>query len=210
MKLQHEFSVPTDANRAFEALTDVRLLAGCLPGAVVDAVRPDGFDGGVKVKVGPIGMSFSGSGRFVEQDRDSGRIVLSAAGRDRSGGGAQADIHMALHPEGGSTRVTVDTDLDVSGRAAQFGGGVIRDVSNNILRQFTTNLAGRLAGSAPGPVAATGSAAETQAVPTTPTLDLGSLVMAMPATRSVGIPVAAAVGGLLFGYLMGRCAGRSA
>ena len=181
MQLDHEFTVPVPADQAWTVLLDIARIAPCLPGAVIDSVTDTAFSGRVKVKVGPIAISYAGKGHFVERDQAAGRVLIDAAGKETRGSGtAKATIAAQLHDEGTSTRVTVQTDLAITGKPAQFGRGVMVDVGNKLLGQFADCLAERLseAPSVPGieppaeppapgptPVAGEPSAAEPRAVP---------------------------------------------
>ena len=131
-------------------LTDIPRIAPCLPGAELKGVEGDEYKGVVKVKVGPITAQYSGVARFVEQDEAAGRAVLSAEGRDtRGAGNARATITATLTPDGNGTQVSVITDLDVTGRVAQFGRGVLADVSAKLMEQFAECLSGQLGGGEP-------------------------------------------------------------
>lgn len=126
-------------------LTDIPRIAPCLPGAELKSVDGDEYKGVVKVKVGPITAQYSGVARFVEQDQAAGRAVLSAEGRDtRGAGNARATITATLTPDGSGTQVSVVTDLDVTGRVAQFGRGVLADVSAKLMEQFAGCLSEQL------------------------------------------------------------------
>jgi len=141
MELVHAFTVPVPADQAFDLLVDVSRIAPCMPGAIVTSVEGDTFQGGMKVKVGPIAMTFKGEGEMIEIDPLAKRAVLRASGRDAKGnGGAQARVTATLAESNGATTVHVVTDLDVTGKAAQFGGGVMKDISNRLLQQFADNV----------------------------------------------------------------------
>ena len=141
MELVHDFTVPVPADQAWKLLVDVEKIAPCLPGAAVTSVDGDAFEGGMKIKLGPISMTFKGDGELVEKDEAAKRVVLKAKGRDAKGnGGAQATVSATLDEHDGVTDVHVLTDLNVTGKAAQFGGGVMKDVSNRMLGQFADNL----------------------------------------------------------------------
>jgi carbon monoxide dehydrogenase subunit G len=159
MELTHEFTVGVPVARAWEVLTDVELIAPCMPGAELQEVEGDEYRGIVKVKVGPITAQYKGSARFVERDDDGRRAVLRAEGRDTRGqGNANATITATLAPEGDGTHVAVMTDLAVTGRVAQFGRGVLADVSAKLLGQFVSCLEGTvLSGPAQGPGADAGA-----------------------------------------------------
>ncbi len=145
MQLDHEFTVPVPADQAWLVLLDIARIAPCLPGAVIDTVTDEGFAGRVKVKVGPINISYAGHGTFVEKDQAAGRVLIDAAGKETRGSGtAKASIAAQLHDDGASTRVTVQTDLAITGKPAQFGRGVMVDVGNKLLGQFADCLAQRL------------------------------------------------------------------
>lgn len=141
MELTNEFRVEVPVDHAWRTLTDVETIAPCLPGAQLQEVEGDEYRGTVKVKVGPITAQYKGTARFVEQDEATHRAVLEASGRDTRGqGNASATITAVLVPDGDGTKVTVDTDLHVTGRVAQFGRGVLADVSHKILDQFVDQL----------------------------------------------------------------------
>ncbi len=155
MQLDHEFTVPVPADQAWHVLLDIARIAPCLPGAVIDSVTDEGFAGRVKVKVGPINISYAGHGTFVEKDQAAGRVLIDAAGKETRGSGtAKASIAAQLHDEGASTRVTVQTDLAITGKPAQFGRGVMVDVGNKLLGQFADCLAQRLSEAPEHPSAA--------------------------------------------------------
>ncbi|TML38906.1 MAG: carbon monoxide dehydrogenase [Actinobacteria bacterium] len=142
MELTNEFTVGVPVERAWQVLTDVEGIAPCMPGAELQEVAGDEYRGIVKVKVGPITAQYKGAARFVELDERGRRAVLRAEGRDTRGqGNANATITATLVPDGDGTRVSVLTDLAVTGRVAQFGRGVLADVSAKLLGQFVSCLA---------------------------------------------------------------------
>lgn len=217
MELVHDFTVPVGVDRAWEIFTDIKQVVTCMPGASVSSVNGDAFEGGMTVKVGPIGMTFAGEGAFIEKDPDSKRAVIRAGGRDAKGkAGAQALVTASLVERPGATDVHVVTDLNVSGRAAQFGTSVMNDVSNKLLDQFVENLGTRLAGGAgprhaqtPAAVAASGGEASSpigSAFPTSSdsgSLDVVALVFGNEAVKSSARSVLVFVAGCAFGYLWG-------
>ncbi|MGH3341913.1 MAG: SRPBCC family protein [Carbonactinosporaceae bacterium] len=145
MELEHEFVVPVPVADAWKVLLDVERVAPCMPGATLDSSEGDEFTGRVRVKVGPITVTYRGSARFSEQDEAARRVVIDANGREARGSGtARATVRAQLHDEGSSTRVTVTTDLTVTGRPAQFGRGVMAEVGNKILGRFAASLAEQL------------------------------------------------------------------
>ncbi|HET6533211.1 MAG TPA: SRPBCC family protein, partial [Actinoplanes sp.] len=155
MKINNEFTVHTPIDRAWAVLTDLEGIAPCLPGAQLTGVDGDVYRGKVKVKVGPVISEFSGTARFVEKDDAGHRAVIDAKGRDaRSAGNAAALITAELRPDGDATVVTVDTDLKISGKLAQFGSGMIKEVSGKLLGQFVAALEAKIAATDVGPAAA--------------------------------------------------------
>ncbi|MGH3360562.1 MAG: SRPBCC family protein [Nocardioidaceae bacterium] len=145
MQLTHQFAVPASIEETWTAFNDLELIAPCFPGATLSSVEGDEFTGGVKVKLGPISLQYNGSGHFVERDEAGRRAVIEAKGKDKRGNGtASATITAHLTEDGGGTNVAVDTDLNITGKPAQFGRGVIQDVSDKLLGQFVDCIAGKL------------------------------------------------------------------
>ena len=141
MQLVHEFTVAVPVEQAWDVLTDVERIAPCMPGAELTGVDGGTYHGQVKIKVGPITAQYKGTASFAEKDEAARRVVLKAAGRDTRGQGtASATVTAAMVADGGSTTVSIVTDLSVSGRVAQFGRGVMGDVSAKLLEQFVHNL----------------------------------------------------------------------
>jgi uncharacterized protein len=150
MQLEHHFTVPVPAAQAWEALLDVERIAPCMPGATVDSFDGETIEGKVKVKVGPIQVAYAGTAKFVDKDAASHRAVIEASARESRGAGtAAATITAVLTEAGSSTNVTVTTDLQITGKPAQFGRGVLFDVGDKILGKFADCLAGELARDAP-------------------------------------------------------------
>ena len=151
MELRNEFAVRVPIDKAWALLTDLEQIAPCMPGAKLEEVRGEDYLGLVKVKVGPITSSYKGKASFVERDDEKLRAVLRAEGRDMRGqGNAHALITAQLEPDGEQTRVTVVTELNITGKIAQFGRGALADVSTKLLEQFVRD-AWRRACSASGP-----------------------------------------------------------
>src|SRR5919112_6622911 len=154
MHLNHEFVVPVPVQQAWDVLLDVERIAPCLPGATVESVEGDSFAGRVKVKVGPITVTYRGTATFVHRDEAAGRATIRAEGREARGSGtAAATVEAVLHDEGERTRVTLDTELAITGRPAQFGRGVMVDVSNKLLGMFADCLEQTLAADQATPAA---------------------------------------------------------
>ncbi|HEY0534419.1 MAG TPA: SRPBCC family protein [Actinoplanes sp.] len=146
MKITNEFTVHTPIEAAWKLLTDLEAIAPCMPGAVLTGVEDDTYKGKVKIKVGPVISEFAGTARFLERSDADHRASIDAKGRDaRSAGNASAVVTAVLRPSGDSTTVSVDTDLKISGKLAQFGSGMIKEVSSKLLAQFVTNLEAKLA-----------------------------------------------------------------
>src|SRR5438552_3071244 len=167
MELTNTFQVNVPVADAWTVLTDVERIAPCMPGADLQEVEGDEYRGIVKVKVGPITAQYKGAARFVEKDDGAHRAVLRAEGRDtRGAGNASATITATLREATGGTEVQVDTDLTVSGKVAQFGRGVLADVSTKLLNQFVSCLEADVLSGKPG----AGAAEPPPATPTpTPT-----------------------------------------
>lgn len=141
MQLSNEFEVAAPIEQTWKVLTDLERIAPCLPGAQLQEVEGDEHRGIIKVKVGPITAQYKGKAVFVERDDAAHRAVLQADGRDTRGqGNASATISAQLTPTDAGTHVSVDTDLSVTGKVAQFGRGVMADVSSKLMAQFVENL----------------------------------------------------------------------
>jgi carbon monoxide dehydrogenase subunit G len=145
VQLDNSFTIPVPVDDAWKVLLDVERIAPCMPGAVVDSVDGDDFTGRVKVKLGPIALTYQGKASFVEKDETTHKAVIDGRGKDQKGNGtASALITATLTAEGDTTRVDVVTDLNITGRPAQFGRGVMVDVGNKLLGQFADKLAAQL------------------------------------------------------------------
>jgi carbon monoxide dehydrogenase subunit G len=145
MELEHSFTVPVPADQAWDVLLDVERVAPCMPGATLDSVDGDEIKGKIKVKLGPVSMTYAGTAEFTERDRDAGVVVLRASGKETRGSGtAAATVRSELHDRGDETEVTVHTSLNVTGRPAQLGRGLMSEVSAKLIGIFATNLADML------------------------------------------------------------------
>jgi carbon monoxide dehydrogenase subunit G len=199
MKIANEFTVSAPIERAWAVLNDLEQVMPLMPGAQLTGRDGDDVLGKVKVKVGPVVSEFSGKVHFVEQDGRQHRAVIDAKGKEARGtGNAAATVTAQLHDEGERTRVTVDTDLKIVGKLAQFGSGMLQQVSEKLLGQFVDSLEAKLAAeSAPAPaqVSATNGQvlipAVTPAVPTAAPIDL--LELAGGARLKKYAPVVAAL-----------------
>ena len=174
MQFENEFVVPVAPPAAWQVLMDMEQVARCMPGATLLENDGQRFAGKVKVKVGPIAVGYRGAAEFVEKDETAFRAVLRASGREERGAGtAGATVTAQLHPAGENrTRVHVLTDLDITGKPAQFGRGVMAEVGTAIIGQFATRLAGQIgadgAGTVNGAAAVNGAAPVNGAVPAAP------------------------------------------
>ncbi|HYP96902.1 MAG TPA: SRPBCC family protein [Mycobacterium sp.] len=146
MKIANEFTVSAPIEDAWDVLTDLEQVIPLMPGAEMTGRDGDDVLGKVKVKVGPVTSEFSGRVHFVEQNRDEHRAVIDGKGKESRGtGNAAATVTAQLHDAGDRTRVTVDTDLKVVGKLAQFGSGMLQQVSEKLLGQFVESLEAKLA-----------------------------------------------------------------
>jgi carbon monoxide dehydrogenase subunit G len=141
MKLENRFTVPVPRDEAWKVLLDVERITPCLPGAKLLSHDGDNFTGQVKVKLGPINLTYSGKASFVDLDEAGGVVVIDAQGKETRGTGtAKAKITCRLIDQGASTDIEVDTDLAITGKPAQFGRGVLADVSAKLVDQFAACL----------------------------------------------------------------------
>src|SRR5438270_4548985 len=149
MEMDHSFTVPVPPERAWDVLLDVERIAPCMPGASVDEFDGEVVTGRIKVKVGPVSLTYRGTAKFTERDTDAKRIVLEASGKETRGAGtASATVHASLEPEssGEATKVSMHTTMNVTGRPAQFGRGVIVEVGGKLVEQFAQNLRQQIIG----------------------------------------------------------------
>jgi len=146
VELTHEFTVPVPVQEAWDHFQDIASVAECFPGAQVTDTEGETFHGSVKVKLGPIALVYNGSGTFTEKDEEAYRFVVDAKGKDKRGNGtAGATVTLTMDGSAGeSTDVTVHTDLAITGKPAQFGRGVMQDVSDKLLNQFVSCLEQRM------------------------------------------------------------------
>ncbi|WP_370290508.1 SRPBCC family protein [Nocardioides sp.] len=208
MDLTHSFTVPTDLEATWTHFGDIAGLAACFPGAQVTSVSEDAdgaatFEGTCKVKLGPIALVYAGSGRFVERDAAAHRFVVEAKGRDKRGNGtagATVTVQMESGADtsgaAGGTRLEVVTDLAITGKPAQFGRGVMQDVSDKLLAQFVSCLEQRLragddeaGATAPVPGAGDPAPAAAPASSTTPASQSAAAAAGASATATAAPPV---------------------
>ena len=218
MQLENEFSVPAPVSEVWKTLLDVERIAPCMPGATVERVDGDEVAGRVRVKVGPVTASYAGTARFVTKDEAAHRFVLEGSGRETRGTGtASATVEVGMSEQDAVTRVRVVTSLEVTGKQAQFGRGVMADIAAKLTDQFAACLAERVRGPAPAaePSASPRAAGSQSVSPQSlspqaaapqdaagGSLDLVSTV-AVPVLKRLG-PV---LGGLAFGLVLGLLLG---
>jgi carbon monoxide dehydrogenase subunit G len=146
MELEHSFTVPVSEQRAWDVLMDVQRVAPCMPGTTLDSVDGDDIKGRIKVKVGPIAMTYAGTAHITERDAQAHVITMEASGKETRGAGtASATVRSTLQEQGDQTHVVVHTTLNVTGRPAQFGRGVMAEVGGKLIGIFAANLADMLA-----------------------------------------------------------------
>ncbi|HYN66558.1 MAG TPA: SRPBCC family protein [Ornithinibacter sp.] len=176
MELTHDFTVPASVDDAWATFMDLERVGSCFPGATVTSVDESGFAGTVKVKLGPIALQYAGVGQFLERDDATHRAVIEAKGKDKRGNGtAGATVTVQLAPSGEGTRIDVTTDLSVTGKPAQFGRGVMQDVSDKLLQQFVQCIEGQFAPAEPEAAPADASApAPADGAPAAPAASRGS------------------------------------
>jgi carbon monoxide dehydrogenase subunit G len=155
MKIANEFTVSVPIDKAWAVLTDMEQVIPLMPGAQLVGHEGEAYLGKVKVKVGPVTSEFSGKAHFLERDEARHLALIDGRGKEARGtGNAAATVTLQLHEAGDCTRVTVDTDLKVVGKLAQFGSSMLQQVSEKLLGQFVDALEAKLAeGKAPAPAA---------------------------------------------------------
>ncbi|WP_377267996.1 SRPBCC family protein [Peterkaempfera sp. SMS 1(5)a] len=192
MQLDHSFTVPASPEEAWQLFLDLERVAPCMPGAVLDTLEGDAFTGRVKVKVGAVQMSYSGAGT-VSRDKEARQIVLDLTGSETRGAGtAAATVTATMTEDPGGTRVRVRTDLDITGRPAQFGRGIMAEVGDRIVQQFADRLEELLRRPATADGAAASVAPSVADRPEPEAVDLGAAVLPV-LLRKAAAPLAAAV-----------------
>ncbi len=199
MRFEDSFVVPVDPATAWEVLTDIGRVAPCLPGAQLVEIRDDEFHGLVRLKFGPIQANYKGTARFESLDPESRRLVIKAQGRDEHGQGtASARIEAVLDEHDGATMVRMVQDITITGKAAQFGRGVLTDVSKQMMGQFATSLTEMLgAEDEAQPAAPTGARPAGLIPAASDPIDLASLARGLAVRRLPAVLAAAGAATLL-------------
>jgi carbon monoxide dehydrogenase subunit G len=216
MELENSFVVPADIETAWKTLLDVEAIAPCMPGATLTSFDGDNFTADVKVKLGPVTMNFAGAGSFVKKDEATHTAVIDASGKETKGAGTAGALITAVLVEEGpnSTRANIVTDLTVTGKAAQFGKGVMADVSKRLIGQFAGNLEQVItarqgvADAATAAAAAGGEAVTTAPAPApvmnNEALDLGNAALVPVLKRVVPVVIGVLVVGGIIWWLASR------
>ena len=193
MQLEHQFTVPVPVAQAWDVLLDVERIAPCMPGATVESFDGETIHGRVKVKVGPIQVTYAGTAKFTEKDESALRAVIDASAKEARGPGtAAATITAQLSDREGTTDVTVTTDLQITGKPAQFGRGVMVEVGNKLLGRFADCLADELGGGAATSPAVASPAAPAESTASAPEPAAGASAAQAAATAAPGAQTKAA------------------
>jgi carbon monoxide dehydrogenase subunit G len=227
IEFDHSFTVPVPPEQAWDVLLDVQTIAPCMPGASVDEVDGDVVNGRMRIKVGPVSLTYRGTAKFTERNPETRTLALEASGKETRGAGtASADVLATLVPDPAGTLVNIHTSMNVTGRPAQFGRGVMVEVGGKLVDQFAVNLAKLLAGEpaagaspaagTSAPVADTANAAPTPAVTAVPAAaaeseqedSLNLIKLVGPAVLKRALPIIAAAGVAVVGTLIWRRRGR--
>jgi len=213
MQLENEFSVPAPVSEVWKTLLDVERIAPCMPGATVERVDGDEVAGRVRVKVGPVTASYAGTARFVTKDEAAHRFVLEGSGRETRGTGtASATVEVSMSEQDADTRVRVVTSLEVTGKQAQFGRGMMADIAAKLTDQFAACLAERVRGPAPAAApSASPQAVSPQAVSPQSAAPQDAAAGSLDLVSTVAMPVlkrfAPVLGGVAFGLILGLLLG---
>jgi uncharacterized protein len=200
MKLTNEFTVAADPDTVWRTLLDMEGVAGCLPGATIQATDEENkYEGSMRVKIGPMAVSYRGTATLTEVDEEARRAVISLRAREARGQGtAMATITNAVQPADGGARVTAETDLHITGAQARFGRGVMEDVAGRVLEEFSSRLERQLTGGdepPEEPAAGPGEDARAAAGPAEDALDMGAMLSGSTVARygRIAVPVVVAL-----------------
>jgi uncharacterized protein len=206
VRLSNSFTIALPVPEVYEAFLDVERIATCMPGSrLLGQPEPGTYEGEVKVKVGPLSVAYSGRLAVLAADKERRMLTMRAKGREQHGAGdASAHVVAVLTAHADGTLVQIDTDLDVRGKVAQFGRGVLGEVTEGIVQSFASNVEQLLASSQPSALVSTapgaGPAPRVGAAPDTPTTH-GTAQERMP---SAPVPAADETDGLDAWRLVGR------
>lgn len=204
MDLLHEFTVPTDPDAAMTLLRDIERLAPCMPGAVLDTTDGTTFAGSMRLKVGAVQLTYRGTGRILPSGDDRELPLEFSATEARGAGGASAQVTCRVEPDARGSRVRVTTRLDITGKPAQFGRGVIGEIGDRVLGAFATNLA-QLLSTDPGALGHQPTTASEPAPNPAPSVEpLDVMSVAGPVLVRRLLPWAAAVAAAAVGVGVGR------
>jgi carbon monoxide dehydrogenase subunit G len=178
MKLTNEFTVSADPDVVWRTLLDMEGVAGCLPGATIQATDEENtYQGSMRVKIGPMAVSYRGTATLAEVDNEARRAVISLRAREDKGQGtAMATITNAVQPAEGGARVVAETDLHITGAQARFGRGVMEDVAGRVLNEFSTRLEHQLTTAGDASVERSGASGEPGGAPGEDALDMGAML----------------------------------
>jgi carbon monoxide dehydrogenase subunit G len=185
IELDNSFTVPVPPEQAWDVLLDVERIAPCMPGASVLSVSGDEIEGQVKVKLGPLSLTYKGTAKFIEKNAENHTITIEASGKETRGAGtASANVTASLKPgdTGAETLVSIHTALNVTGRPAQFGRSLLPEVSGKLIQQFATNLEAMI----------TADTATDTAEPAEPATETGEPAAQSPAEAAASAPTPAA------------------
>jgi uncharacterized protein len=230
IEFDNSFTVPVPPEQAWDVLLDVERIAPCMPGASVDDVEGDVVNGRLKIKVGPVSLTYRGTAKFTDRNIEARTVSLEASGKETRGAGtASADVLAVLAPDPAGTLVNIHTAMNVTGRPAQFGRGVMVEVGGKLIDQFADNLAKLLAGGGVADASATTSAAAagateadpgavargvaanpTAAAPAEPAQQdsLNLLKLVGPSILKRAVPVLVAAAGVTVGAIIWRRRGK--
>jgi carbon monoxide dehydrogenase subunit G len=197
MELDNSFTVPATPDRAWDVLLDVERIAPCMPGATVEEFDGEVVTGRIKVKVGPVALTYRGTAKFLERDSEARVVVLEASGKETRGAGtASATVRASLEPAatGEGTQVVMHTTMNVTGRPAQFGRGVIAEVGGKLVEKFAGNLAELISADSNAPSADAIAAETSSADVADSAAEAGSAEVASPAEVASQAEVASAAG----------------
>lgn len=206
MELNNDFTIAASAEEAWPVLTDLSRVVPCLPGATLDSVDGNAFAGGLAIKLGPMGLRYKGEGKLSADEVARSIVVEATGGEQRGGGSAAATITAVLEPLGADrTRVRVVTDLDLTGKPAQFGRGILVDVAGRLLDTFASNLEEQLQ-APPAPAGSDTQSVEPAAVDRAP-LDLGAAGLVPVLKRVAPVAIGSVILGLVVRRLVRRARG---